>query len=223
MIDDRTILAIIVVITSYLIGSLPTAYLLAKTRNINIFEIGSGNMGGTNVVRAMGWRWGLMTAIIDVFKGIVAIIIAREILMPNSKGTATTISAIVVIVGHNWSLFATLLTATFQNGRIRATFRGGKGAATAFGTMLIIAPWHLVLATMALGGLIIALTRYVSLGVLVAYSIALAWLLVLIGSDQLPLETTAYVFALAMLLIIRFRGNIQRLLTGTERRIGDPA
>lgn len=223
MLGEQILHVFMVVLISYLLGSVPTAYLIAKTRNINIFEIGSGNMGGTNVVRAMGMRWGLVTAGLDICKGIVAVLVAREFIMPQAKGAATTISAIVVVIGHNWSLFATLLTARITQGQLRARIRGGKGAATAFGTMLMIAPLQIILAMLALGGFLVAVTRYVSLGVLVAFFLAIAWLAVLVSMNQLPSEVLVYALAVGALITYRFRENIHRLLTGTERRLGEPA
>lgn len=223
MLGEQILQAFVVVVISYLLGSIPTAYLIAKTRNINIFEIGSGNMGGTNVVRAMGMKWGLVTSGLDICKGVVAVLLAREVIMPQTKGAATTISAIVVVIGHNWSLFATLLTARITQGQLRARIRGGKGAATAFGTMLMIAPLQIILAMLALGGFLVAVTRYVSLGVLVAFLLATLWLTVLVSMNQLPGEVLIYAFVISALILYRFRENIHRLLTGTERRLGEPA
>lgn len=211
---------ILVVVISYLLGSLPNAYLIGRLRNVNIFEVGSGNMGATNVIRAMGMGWGLSVWFFDSLKGILAIFIAQRILS-DAKATATTIAALVAIVGHNWSLFATLLTATIHNGKIRATLRGGKGAATAFGTMLLIAPWQVIIAMTVVGGLIVALTRYVSLAVLVMFGLSIAWIVVLVNQHAMEHEFLYYSLILALLILIRFRENIQRLLAGRERRLGE--
>lgn len=202
-----------VIILSYLMGSFPTAYLAARLKGINIFEVGSGNMGGTNVIRSLGTGWGIAVLAIDILKGITAILISRYMWQEN-QAAATTISAIAVIIGHNWSLFASLITGTL---------RGGKGAATAFGTILMIAPLQLILALCVVGGAVVALTRYVSLAVLVMVSVALVWMLVLIGERQLPTEYLAYTLIVAVMTLYRFRGNIQRLLAGTERRLGERA
>lgn len=210
------VLAVIVV--SYLLGSLPTAYIIAKTKNVNIFEVGSGNMGGTNIARSLGLGWGIFTTLVDLCKGILAILIARA-LMPDDRWTATTISAIVVIIGHNWSLFATLINTAANKGRL--TIRGGKGAATALGTMLMVAPVQTILGMAAIFGALIIITRYVSLAVLAAYSLAVTWLLVLAGQGQLPPQYVTYAVLLALLIGWRFRENIQRLITGNERRLGE--
>lgn len=209
---------ILLVVTSYLLGSLPTAYMIAKTRNINIFEVGSGNMGGTNIARAMGIGWGVFTIFLDFMKGVVAIVVAR-LIMPSAPWTATTIAAIVVVIGHNWSVFATIIYTAAMKGKL--TIRGGKGAATALGTMIMVAPAQIIFAMFAVGGLLVLVTRYVSLGVLTAYAIACTWVAVLALQGQLPIEYVPYAFLLSLLLAWRFRENIHRLLTGTERRLGD--
>jgi glycerol-3-phosphate acyltransferase PlsY len=203
----------IVVIISYLLGSIPTAYLIAKLRNVDIFTVGSGNMGATNVSRALGTKWGVLVLLIDMTKGIVAIYISQHI-MPESKAAATTISAISVIAGHNWSLFATLLTGTL---------RGGKGAATALGTLIMVAPVQVILVPVAVGLGIVAITRYVSLGVLTTFLMAYAWMFILIIQKHMDSTFLIYAAVLTALLLLRFRENIQRLLTGTERRFGEHA
>lgn len=212
-IGNDTLQVILIVVTSYLMGSLPTAYLIGRLNKVNIFEVGSGNMGTTNVLRALGLKWGLFVFFFDMLKGVAAIVLAQAI-MPEARTTATVIAAICAIIGHNWSLFVTLLTGAL---------RGGKGAATAFGTVLMIAPFQLIAAVCVVGALVIALTRYVSLGVLVMLTIAALWMFVLISQSAIAWEYAIYVLVVALLILWRFRGNIQRLLAGTERRIGEGA
>lgn len=202
---------IFVIIISYLLGSIPTAYLIAKYRKVDIFSVGSGNMGATNVGRSLGIAWGVGVMTFDIIKGIAAIYISW-LIMPESRAAATTISAITVIIGHNWSLFVTLLTGTL---------RGGKGAATAFGTLLMIAPVQVIVGAALIGGLIVARTRYVSLAVLTTFFLALVWMTILIVQQQMDPWVSVYSVTLAMLLVVRFKDNIQRLLAGTERRLGD--
>jgi acyl phosphate:glycerol-3-phosphate acyltransferase len=211
--NDYLTAMLIIVMLSYLLGSIPTAYIVARLKNINIFEVGSGNMGATNVVRALGPRWGIGVLLFDVLKGVIAITLARY-LLPDSKGAATTVSAIVVVIGHNWSLFAAIVTGTL---------RGGKGAATAFGTLLMIAPVQVILGMAVLGGLVVARTRLVSLGVLLAFALATVWMTVLILQQKLEPDLMTYSWVLALMIIVRFRDNIQRLIAGTERRLGERA
>ncbi len=202
---------LLVVIVSYLMGSIPTAYLVGKLNNIDIFTVGSGNMGATNVSRALGMKWGVLVLAVDALKGILAIVISK-ILAPDLGMIAITVAAIVVIIGHNWSLFATLLTGTL---------RGGKGAATAFGTLLMIAPYYVIISMVFIGGFILARTRYVSLAVLTMVAIAVIWLTILALQHTVDSMVIFYCWALSILIIVRFRENIQRLAEGKERRFGD--
>ena len=212
--DNLVARIVIVAVVSYLLGSVPTAYLVGRMRHVNIFEVGSGNMGATNVIRATGGLgWGLLVWFFDSTKGILAMLIAARI-VPENAVAASVLAAIITIIGHNWSLFATLLTGTI---------RGGKGAATAFGTLLLIIPLHFIAVLLIVAGLIIALTRYVSLAVLIMFGLATAWVFVMIGQHVIPIEYLLYALAIMSLLLIRFRENIQRIVAGTERRFGERA
>ena len=212
-INEYNLWMLTIIVVSYLLGSIPTAYIVARLNNINIFEIGSGNMGATNVSRAIGIQWGVAVMVFDMLKGAIAIFIAIEI-TPGSVAAGMTISAISVIIGHNWSLFASLFTGTVK---------GGKGAATAFGTLVMIAPWQVIAITAIIGLLIVLFTRYVSLGVLTTFFFALIWNSVLIVQQQMDPTFMIYTVAVGMLLMLRFRENIYRLRTGTERRLGERA
>jgi len=211
--------ALLVVLCSYLLGAFPTAYFVGAVNGINIFESGSGNMGGTNVARAVGGRWALLTIALDVGKALLALALARELLLPAQLDWATSLAATAVVLGHSWSILATALTARAGQG---LGLRGGKGAATAFGAMLVIQPLPIFLCA-AVAVAIIRRKRYVSLGVLLGYGLANAWLaLEIIRGQQAPALWLFCILQYAVLLL-RHRGNIQRLLAGTERRIGEPA
>jgi len=221
MLTEQNFLSfLLVIILSYLIGSLPVAYLIAKTRNVDIFCVGSGNMGGTNVARALGLGFGLLTAALDILKGMLAVLLARAIL-PDYSISASVVSGLVVIAGHNWSLFASIISAV-SNGT-RFVLKGGKGAAAAFGTLLTFAPIQTILGMVSLGVLLVLWKRYVSLGVLAAFAVAIVWVVVLVNQGRLPMEYTAYVVLMGLLIALRFRENIERLLRGTERRLGEAA
>lgn len=219
---DNAVQVILIIVTCYLIGSFPTAYLVGKAQNINIFEVGSGNMGGTNVARAVGNGWAIFTGLFDVGKGIFAVWLARDIILTEQIGVATSVAATVVVIGHNWSLFATLLSLSIKEGKLQVIFRGGKGAATAFGAMLMIQPFQILVAA-CIAIYIIFKTRYVSLGVLIGFAIANIWLIVLVGTQFQQPVLLLYVVALSLMLYVRFRENIQRLMSGTERRLGEKA
>ena len=219
---DNAAQVILCVVVSYLIGSFPTAYLVAKSKGVNIFEVGSGNMGGTNVARAVGGGWAVFTGLVDAGKGVLAVWLARDVILAQQVGMATAVAATGAVAGHNWSLFATLLTASFKGGRLKLIVRGGKGAATAFGAMMMIQPLQ-SLAAAGIAIAVIARTRYVSLGVLVGFAAANIWLTALVGADLQPPILLLYVTALSLMLILRHRGNIARLLAGDERRLGERA
>ena len=217
---DNALQVIACIVACYLIGSFPTAYFVGKARNVNIFEVGSGNMGGTNVARAVGKGWAVFTGLVDVSKGVFAVWLARDVILPEQIGVATSISATSVVVGHNWSLFATILTASIKEGKLRLIVRGGKGAATAFGAMMMIQPFQSLVAA-AIGIAIISRTRYVSLGVLIGFAVANLWLILLVGTEFQKPILLLYAVALSVMLLLRHRSNVQRLLTGTERRLGE--
>ena len=217
---DNAAQVILCIVAGYLIGSFPTAYLVGKAKNVNIFEVGSGNMGGTNVARAVGLGWAIFTGLIDIIKGVFAVWLARDVILPDQIGLATSVSATSVVIGHNWSLFATVLTASIKGGKLRLIVRGGKGAATAFGAMIMIQPLQILVAAV-IGIAIVLRTRYVSLGVLIGFAIANVWLVLLVGTEFQKPILLLYAIALSVMLVLRHWGNLQRLLAGTERRVGE--
>ena len=201
---------VLVGIVSYLLGSFPTAYVVGRLRNVNIFEVGSGNMGATNISRALGLGWGIFVWLVDSAKGIIAIIVSMAIL-PSNPALATTLAAIASVIGHNWSALVAMITGTL---------RGGKGASTAWGTLLVVAPLQAVIG-FGVALTIIVATRFVSLGVLVMFGIATVWTLVLSAQGIIPSVYMIYSVVIAGLIFLRFRENIDRLLSGTERKLGE--
>ncbi|MCA9910293.1 MAG: glycerol-3-phosphate acyltransferase [Anaerolineae bacterium] len=203
-------LVVAVIVLSYFLGAIPTAYVVGRLRNVNIFEVGSGNMGATNISRSLGLAWGILVWIVDSLKGIVAILLSVHIL-PSNPALASTLAAIASVIGHNWSAIVALITGTL---------RGGKGASTAWGTLLIIAPVQALVGFLVALAVVIA-TRFVSLGVLVMFSLVTLWTLVLIAQGVVAPIYTLYFVVIAGLIFIRFRENIDRLLRGTERKLGE--
>ncbi|MEO1442007.1 MAG: glycerol-3-phosphate acyltransferase, partial [Chloroflexota bacterium] len=135
---------------------------------------------------------------------------------PTTPNSATVIAAIFVILGHNWSIFAYMVTGKL---------RGGKGAATAFGTFLIISPPLLTVVMLATGITILVRTRYMSLAVLVMTFIASGSLVVLglIPDNAQNQAHMIYALTLGGMIFYRHRENIKRLLAGNERRVGERA
>lgn len=184
----------------YLLGSLPVGYLVARAHGVDIFKVGSGNPGATNVKRMLGAKAGNTVFALDALKGAIA---AAWPMLPFVREPDTRllglIGVIFAVLGHSFSMFT--------------KFRGGKGVATAAGGLVVLAPISSVIGAIVWIATFF-LTRYVSLGsVLAAIAVpAASWLL----HNPLPLNLVAT--ALGLFVIVRHRENIKRLLKGTENK-----
>ncbi len=195
----RIFLFVLSLAIGYLLGSVPTGYLVAKARGVNIQKTGSGNIGATNVLRSVGPLAGLVVILADPLKGVLAVFIAI-VLGLGEWGIALT--GLAAILGNNFNIFLKL--------------RGGKGIATSLGVFLLISP-AATLGAVAIGLFAIALGRFVSLGSLVGgFSLPL---LLIMGNFSLASLFLAIVIAL--LAIYRHKDNILRLAKGSERRLGE--
>lgn len=194
------VLSAIAIVIGYLLGSIPTGYLVARMRGIDIQQIGSGNIGATNVLRTMGPLPALFVVLIDPLKGALAVLVAM-LFQVGPWGVALT--GLAAVLGNNFNVFLGL--------------RGGKGVATSMGVFVVIAPYVTLLA-IVIGVFTMALGRYVSLGSLVGIASASALLLAQISFPPPHLYLALTLLALAM---IRHRANIRRLAAGTERRLGE--
>ncbi|MBO9310185.1 MAG: glycerol-3-phosphate 1-O-acyltransferase PlsY [Chloroflexi bacterium] len=209
--------ALLAALIGYALGSFPSAYMIGKLNGIDIFKVGSGNMGATNVLRTLGFKWAAIVLLIDVLKGVLAVLAARSLLAGDV--TLNSISAgIAAVVGHSWSLPVRLITGKL---------RGGKGAATAGGTWLVIFfPWaHLILVPLSVMFAVVIATRYVSLAVLATATTGLLVVIDLVAQNSTNASPLYFIYAFVVVALIyyRHRENIQRLREGRERRIGDPA
>ena len=196
-------------IIAYLIGSIPFGYLIVRRKvGDDIRQSGSGGTGATNVSRKAGKAAGVFTLVLDALKGSVAVLIARVVLGPSlDVGWWVAAAAIATIVGHIFPVWL--------------GFKGGKGVATGVGVFLILAPVALLCAGVLFVA-IVSLTRYVSLGSIVAAATIplFVWLqsvFVEPVADLRPLLAAAIVGAL--LIVFAHRGNIERLASGVESRI----
>jgi glycerol-3-phosphate acyltransferase PlsY len=189
----------------YLIGSIPTGYLLGRARGLDIRQHGSGNIGATNVWRVMGWKWGLPAFILDVLKGFLPLFLGHALWDEDGSiwddELFLVICGLAAIVGHNYTPWL--------------GFKGGKGIATSAGVLAALMPPVLGVA-LALWIVATALTRFVSVGsILAAVSLApLAWYFY-------PGQWIYFGLACLAggLAIWRHASNIRRLLAGTESRI----
>ena len=198
---------LVMVPIGYLIGSIPFGLLAGKlVAKVDIREFGSGKIGMTNVLRTAGVTAAAVVLLLDMGKAVAAVVIARLLF---DSGGAEAAAALAVIFGHNWPVFI--------------GFRGGRGTASGWGGLLILSPIAGVIATVV-GVSLVGLTRYVSLGSITAAALGSAMLVVLaIFYDPVPLVYSWYGIIGGTLIVVRHRDNIQRLLNGTERKIGRKA
>jgi glycerol-3-phosphate acyltransferase PlsY len=188
-------------VACYFLGSIPTGYIWGKARGIDIRTVGSGNIGATNVMRAIGKGPGITVLLIDTLKGFLPVFIAPLIFAEVDRNTLQITCCLSVIAGHNWTCWL--------------NFKGGKGVATSAGALLAFLPLPM-LCVLAVWGIVFGLSRYVSLGSICA-AVALPVATWLITRDQMLAIFTGLVGAV---VIYKHKANIQRLIAGTENRIG---
>jgi len=193
----------------FLVGSVPFGWIAARLGGIDIRQVGSGNIGATNVARARGWGWGAAVLVLDALKGLLPIIALQICLASLPAGYLAPERAPWLVMGVG---VAAILGHTFTPW---LGFRGGKGAATGAGVMIALMGWY-VLAPLACFLAIVATSRYVSLGSLVT-SLLIAALIASIPSlrPYWPLGVAG-----AVIVFWTHRSNIDRLLSGSENRLG---
>lgn len=192
----------LVLIAAYLLGSLPFGYIMSKILlKTDIRQHGSGNIGATNVLRVVGWRAALPVFLLDILKGFLAVSIARLV----ADVPAVYLGAgFLAMLGHSYPVFL--------------GFRGGKAAATAIGVMAALSGWALlIMALVALA--VVGLTRYVSLGSIIG-ALLVPLIFLILGYD---LPYIIFGVATALLIVIRHKANIERLLKGSESKLGQKA
>lgn len=196
-----------VAVMGYLLGSVSGSLVLGGLRAIDIRAMGSGNAGGTNALRTQGWKFALGVVAIDIGKGALAAGVAPVMATSVFGATAAwltlaTIAGLAAILGHIWPLYF--------------GFRGGKGAGTAVGAVAVIAPS--CIGPMFLVWLVtVLLTGYVGLATIFAGVVlipAVWWL----GPQPLPPALAGFAIAVAVVIALTHRGNIQRLIEGNENR-----
>ena len=189
---------------AYLLGSVPTGFLTGKARGVDIRKVGSGNIGATNVFRALGKPAGVFVLVIDGLKGYAACAWLVDVVLRHSTADETAlriVAGLAAVLGHNYTCWL--------------RFRGGKGIATSAGVLAALVPGALIII-LSIWVVIFAASRYVSLASICA-SFALpfaTW----ITKDNLTLVLVTA--GMAILAIYKHRSNIRRLLHGTEHRVG---
>ena len=196
-------------VLAYLLGSMPTGYLLGRIlKGIDIREHGSGSIGATNVLRTMGKQAAIAVLLVDALKGVLAVVaigsfyrLVPGLLPIDWQPWLVTAAALAAIVGHSKSIWI--------------NFTGGKSVATGLGILLVMNP---IVALSALGvfGVVLALSRIVSLSsIAAAITVSVAFLVL-----KAPLPYLLFGGVAGIYVILRHRSNIERLLAGTEPQIG---
>jgi glycerol-3-phosphate acyltransferase PlsY len=186
-----------VILAGYLIGSIPFALIVARRRGTDLRQVGSGNLGAANVMRASGVTAGVLVAALDMAKGAASVWLAARV----SDGAELPAAAgLAAILGHIYPIWL--------------RFRGGKGVATACGVFSVLTPLA-VPPALAIFAVTVWLTKYISLGSVLA-SIALPPIAYALGS---PAPAVLAAAAAAVIIVFRHRSNVLRLRMGTERRV----
>lgn len=196
-------------ILAYLLGSIPFGYLIVKLKSgADVRQTGSGGTGATNVTRKAGKSAGVITLMLDALKGTAAVVLARWITGGSGTSWIVAGAAVLAVVGHCFPVWL--------------KFKAGKGVATGLGVFLAIVPWS-VLAAVVVFALIVGLTRYVSLGSVVAAAIIPLWTLAqhrLISPMEDIVPAMAALCVAAFIIVAKHHENIGRLIAGTESRFG---
>jgi acyl phosphate:glycerol-3-phosphate acyltransferase len=198
-----------IVAAAYLLGSIPTGYLLVRLfRKQDIRSLGSGNIGATNVLRSGAKGLGAATFLFDVLKGALAVLVGARLASvgfpPIPLHNAEALAALCAVLGHMFPIWLGL--------------RGGKGVATAFGVFLVLSPWA-ALASLAVFIVVLALSRIVSLGSILSSAAfpAFAWFE---AAWTHTLIVMGVMIIVPALILIKHWQNVQRLFAGTEYRFG---
>ena len=202
----QTLYPVLATLAAYLIGSLSFAVIVSLAMGLNDPRTyGSGNPGATNVLRSGNRAAAVATLLLDALKGFVPVVLVKEFGMPYGLDEGTiALVGLAAFLGHLWPVFF--------------GFKGGKGVATAAGVLLGLNPW-LGLATLATWIIIAVFTRYSSLAAVVAAVFAPFYQILIWGGGPIAVA----VALMGMLLVYRHRSNIEKLLKGTESKLGKKA
>lgn len=195
---------LICLILGYSFGCFSTGYVVGKANNIDIRNFGSGNAGTTNALRTLGWKAGLLTFLGDAIKAIIPILLVRFLFFPNDTLTQLfpLYTGLGAVLGHNFPFYL--------------HFKGGKGIAVTGGVILAF-DWRLALIALVIFIVVVAATRYVSLGSLIISSLLPVWILIIYPGNIHMLIVSLFFTISAF---YKHKANIKRLLNGTENKIG---
>lgn len=186
------------IMVGYVLGSVPTGYILGSAAGVDIRKAGSGNIGATNVARVVGKGQGVLTLIADAAKGFIPVVLAAQL---GAAPMIVALAGVAAFIGHLYPVFL--------------RFKGGKGAATALGVFLALAPLAAAILILIFAAVMLS-SRIVSVGSMVT---AAAAPLVVWAFDYPPVVTFTALF-IGAAVVFRHRSNIRRLMEGTEPRLG---
>jgi glycerol-3-phosphate acyltransferase PlsY len=206
----------VLIIGAYLLGSIPFGLIIARAYGKNLRSIGSGNIGATNVARALGRKWAYFCFVLDVLKGAVPMLAARFLTQVSDPTSSLAFLWLIVgcaaILGHIFPIYL--------------KFKGGKGVSTSFGVALGLWPYYTICAAIAIAiwAAVVLIWRYVSLASMaasIAFPIALILAIVLTPSWSFSILWPLLIAAIAIpvMVIVRHRENIKRLIAGIESKV----
>ncbi len=210
---------LVIILLSYLVGAIPTSIIMSKiVKGIDIRNHGSGNAGGSNVFRVMGWKYGITVILLDATKGMIAVLLVSRLYFGNFPFPNATpfddftlvqiIAGFAAILGHIWTIFA--------------GFKGGKGIATGLGILVSIVTVDMLLGLVVFA-IVVGVSKYISLGSLAAaFSVPL---FMIIRENVFGVDISGYgtilplAIGLAFLVMYTHKSNIGRLINGNENKI----
>jgi len=210
---------LVIALLSYLVGSIPPSIIMSKiVKGIDIRKHGSGNAGGSNVFRVLGWKYGISVILLDALKGAIAVLLVARLYYGNFPFPNATpfddftlvqiIAGVFAIIGHIWTIFA--------------GFKGGKGIATGLGILVSIVTIDMLLGLVVFA-VVVSISKYISLGSLAAaFSVPI---IMIIRENVFDVDISGYhtilplTIFLAFLVMFTHKANIKRLLQGNENKI----
>jgi glycerol-3-phosphate acyltransferase PlsY len=188
---------ILLSVFAYLLGSIPSSFLIGKAHNVDVRTIGSKSATSSNLSRALGWRWGAVSALLDILKGVIPVLLAQRYLI----GYDLILVSLLPTIGHIFPVFL--------------DFKGGKGAATFFGATIVLVGYKFFLLSFLIWIVALFLFKITSLTNLI-----FVWSLVILLFFNLPFFYFIYGLLGALIITFALRENIRRLMSGTESKIG---
>ena len=210
---------LVIILLSYLVGAIPTSIIMSKlVKGIDIRKHGSGNAGGSNVFRVMGWKYGITVILLDATKGMIAVLLVSRLYFGNFPFPNATpfddftlvqiIAGVAAILGHIWTIFA--------------GFKGGKGIATGLGILVSIVTIDMLLGLVVFA-IVVGVSKYISLGSLAA-AVSVP-LIMIIRENVFGVDISGYHTVLPLAIVLAFlvmythKSNIGRLINGNENKI----